>query len=269
MNHPQRDAVAEIRWMAEMGLEFVDLTLEPPGAATWIVDPKAILRELETNRMGVIGHTAYYLPVGSPFEELRKAAITELKRCLQIFSEVGADWMNIHPDRYAPMHDREFYINQNIKTLVELIDYGKPLGVGIMVENIPQGYNRVEQLKDLLDPLPELALHLDIGHCNIRTSENTTEELLVAYGKRLAHVHLHDNNGHEDQHLPLGAGKMDWKEHVAELKDSGYNGTITLEVFTQDKFFLKHSRDVLREFWDTGRVSSEIMVDKPAELAFD
>ena len=26
MNHPAQDVISEIRWMAEMGLEFVDLT---------------------------------------------------------------------------------------------------------------------------------------------------------------------------------------------------------------------------------------------------
>ena len=30
MNHPREDVLEEIRWMAEMGLEFVDLTFEPP-----------------------------------------------------------------------------------------------------------------------------------------------------------------------------------------------------------------------------------------------
>ena len=30
MNHPAQDVISEVRWMAEMGLEFVDLTLEPP-----------------------------------------------------------------------------------------------------------------------------------------------------------------------------------------------------------------------------------------------
>jgi hypothetical protein len=34
MNHPARDVLDEIEWMAAMGLEFIDLTLEPPAAAS-------------------------------------------------------------------------------------------------------------------------------------------------------------------------------------------------------------------------------------------
>jgi site-specific recombinase XerD len=38
MNHPGRPVEQEIEWMAAMGLDFVDLTLEPPLAAVWNVD---------------------------------------------------------------------------------------------------------------------------------------------------------------------------------------------------------------------------------------
>ena len=35
MNHPAHDVLDEIEWMAGMGMQFVDLTLEPPAAASW------------------------------------------------------------------------------------------------------------------------------------------------------------------------------------------------------------------------------------------
>ena len=52
MNHPARDVVAEIEWMAAMGLEFVDLTLEPPCAGSWHVDAAAIRAALERYGQG-------------------------------------------------------------------------------------------------------------------------------------------------------------------------------------------------------------------------
>ena len=65
MNHPERDVVAEIAWMGEAGLEFIDLTLEPPAAASWQVDTRAIRRAIEAQGMDVVGHTAWYLPMAS------------------------------------------------------------------------------------------------------------------------------------------------------------------------------------------------------------
>ena len=39
MNNPSRDLYSEMRWMADLGLDFIDLTLEPPAAAPWQVNP--------------------------------------------------------------------------------------------------------------------------------------------------------------------------------------------------------------------------------------
>jgi sugar phosphate isomerase/epimerase len=251
MNHPQHDVLEEIRWMAEMELGFIDLTLEPPAAATWRLDVEKIRRSLEHHRLSVVGHTAYYLPIGHPFESVRQAAVGELRRCVEVFAQVGCRWMNVHPDRHTPMHDYGFAIEQNVRSLGELIEAGKPLGVGVMVENLPSSFNTVEELGDLLGPLPELGLHLDIGHANLHVGRNVTEPILAAFGPRLRHVHLHDNKGGSaDLHLPLGAGNLDVPRYVRALKEANYDGTITLEVFSPDRRFLAYSRDVLRQLWN-------------------
>jgi sugar phosphate isomerase/epimerase len=257
MNHPGRDVIGEIAWMVAMELEFIDLTLEPPTAASWRVDPKEIRRALDDFGLEVVGHTAYYLPMASPFEGVRRAVVEELKHCLEVFAVVGAKWMNLHPDRHAPMHERAFVIERNIKTITELLPVARDCGVGLMIENLPGDFNSVLQLSGLLDPIPELGLHLDLGHANLRVARNTTDELLRAYGARLRHVHLHDNKGGDaDLHLPLGSGNLDLHHQVQLLRAAGYDGTITLEVFSEDKHYLAYSRDLLRKAWDEGAVAS-------------
>lgn len=250
MNHPGKDVLDEIEWIAAMGLGFVDLTLEPPKAASWKVDRPAIRRAVERHRLGVVGHTAFYLPLASGIEEIRQASLQELRRCVDAFAEIGARWMNVHPDRHAPMHDRRFFVERNVATLQELLPYAAQRGVGVMVENLPGDFNTAKELGELLDPLPELGLHLDIGHANLLVLHSTVEELLVAYGSRLRHVHLHDNKGGSaDLHLPLGTGTVDVRGAVKLLKRVGYDGTITLEVFTPDPHHLAYSRDLLQRIW--------------------
>jgi sugar phosphate isomerase/epimerase len=64
-------------------------------------------------------------------------------------------------------------------------------------------------------------------------------------------VHLHDNRGgHADLHLALGMGDLDVATVIHKLRGSGYDRTITLEVFSRDRHFLAYSRDRLREMWD-------------------
>ncbi len=251
MNHPARDVVAEIEWMAQAGLEFIDLTLEPPRAAAWLVDLKAIRAALHKHQLPVVGHTAYYLPIASPFESIRRAAIEELVRCLHAFAELGARWMNIHPDSNVPMHDRAYAAQRNIQSLRELTDFARACGIGLMIENLPGRFNTVAQLAPLMDALPELGFHLDIGHANLLVETNSADELIARFGPRLRHVHLHDNKGGtQDLHAPLGTGTVNLAHHLRSLKESGYDSTITLEVFTPDRHYLNYSRDVLRRLWD-------------------
>jgi sugar phosphate isomerase/epimerase len=268
MNHPGRDVLSEIEWMAEMNLDFIDLTLEPPMASVDKIDLRAVRAALDDHGLQVVGHTAYYLPLCSPFENIRRACVEELKRCIAAFASLGASWMNLHPDRIAPMHDRKFIIEKNLQSLRELFVEAQKFGIGLMIENLPGTFNTVMQLSQLMDPLPELGLHLDIGHANLMTDRNTTSDLLTAYGSRLRHVHLHDNKGGEaDLHLPLGAGTIEVAHYIHMLQALGYDGTITLEVFTPDRHFLEYSRDKLRTIWDEGMRSKSEFNGRKLESA--
>jgi sugar phosphate isomerase/epimerase len=254
MNHPAHDPLQEIEWMAGMGLGFIDLTLEPPGAASWKIDRAAVAAALRRQGMAVVGHTAYYLPIASGIEEIRRASIAELRRCVDVFADLGARWMNVHPDRHAPMHDRSFFVEKNIATLSELLPYAAERGIGLMVENLPGDFNTAQQLGELLEPLPDLGLHLDVGHANLLVIHSTVDELLRVYGGRLRHVHLHDNKGGAaDLHLPLGTGSVDVRGAIRGLQAVGYDGTITLEVFTPDRHHLAYSRDTLERAWKEER----------------
>ena len=259
MNHPGEPLHREVAWMAELELDFVDLTLEPPAVATWQVDPAEVRRMLGDHGLGVVGHTAYYLPIGSSFESLRRAAIDELKRAAETFVAIGARWMNVHPDGHAPFTDEQTIVHRNIASLRELVAFAKPLGLGIMLENVPGRFNSVSQLGPIFDAVPEASLHLDIGHCNLNVARSTAGELISRFARRLAHVHLHDNRGgHADLHLALGMGDLDVMAHVRELRAAGYDSTITLEVFSRDRNFLAYSRDRLKEMWAAAAVDETL-----------
>ena len=250
MNHPGEPLRREVEWMAELKLDFIDLTLEPPQVATWQVNPAEVRKLLSNHGLGVVGHTAYYLPIASSFESLRRAAVDELKRAVEVFAEIGAKWMNVHPDGHAPFTDEPTVVRRNIDSLQELVTFAAPLGVRIMLENVPGRFNSVAQLGPIFEAVAEAALHLDIGHCNLGVARSTAGELISHYARRLAHVHLHDNRGgNADLHLALGMGNLDVTSHVRELRAAGYDGTITLEVFARDRHFLEYSRDRLRELW--------------------
>src|ERR1700751_881594 len=79
------------------------------------------------------------------------------------------------------------------------------------------------------------------------------DEYLDRLGSKLRHVHLSENDGTADQHLPLGAAPRsttDWPQHVKKLKATGYDGTITLAVFSPQRAYLLPARDFRGRGWE-------------------
>lgn len=248
MNNPARDVIKEITRIKELGFEFLDLTLEPPVARADKVDARRIKSALESKELGVVGHTAYYLPFASAFDAVQAAAVTEAERCLEVFAQVGSPLMNIHLDCRVPGHDPTFINRRNVESLERLLPTAERLGITLMVENA-EG-DDAESLAPVLDALPTVGLHLDIGHANIGAGrKSNTASLLARYGDRLKHVHLSDNKGKSDDHLAIGAGVIDWRRELRTVKASGYDGTFTLETFYGDSSLITYSQNRVRELW--------------------
>ncbi len=65
----------------------------------------------------------------------------------------------------------------------------------------------------------------DVGHLNMLKKQGFKEEDLIKatklVGKDVKHVHLSDNFGYEDSHLPMGMGNVPTKEHLEALEKAG------------------------------------------------
>jgi sugar phosphate isomerase/epimerase len=49
--------------------------------------------------------------------------------------------------------------------------------------------------------------------------------------------------------MPLGAGRIDWPRAIRLIKGSGYDGTITLEVFANERDYVLQSAEKVRRWW--------------------
>lgn len=67
----------------------------------------------------------------------------------------------------------------------------------------------------------------DSGHENCHSKG---ADFLSTYGSKLMALHLHDNDGTEDQHRIPGEGTIDWDNVIRKIKSLSYSGAITLEV---------------------------------------
>ena len=251
MNNPMVDVASEIETFAGFGFDFIDLTLEPQAAYSGTLPIEKVKAALNETGIGIVGHTAYYLPIASPIPEVRESAICEIERDMLIVAALGASKINVHPFVWAPLHENRWIRETNIAAFQRLAARAKELGLKLMLENISGHFNSPRDLSAVFAAVPDLGFHLDVGHANLETEHNLTVELASLFANRLEHVHFSDNNGGNlDLHLPLGVGKIDWKWMVHILKRIGYDGTITLEVFAEDKEYLLFSRNKLLRLWN-------------------
>ena len=253
MNHPAAPVADELRRIAAAGYEFVDLTLEPPGG--WPLDAGAVRRALAETALAVVGHTAWYLPIASPFPELREPAREILREQFVAFASLGADVVNVHPDPMNSMYPLDEIRRRNADAVELLARDARENGVRVMVENLGRSFSRVEDLAPIFERVPDAGFHLDIGHANMLRAHgepNRAVALIEAFGDRLCHVHVHDNVGGDDLHLPVGAGTIPWPDVVAALKRARYDGTVTFEVFRVPDEYVDASRRLWLAWWDSG-----------------
>jgi sugar phosphate isomerase/epimerase len=253
MNHPARNPLEEIDWFGRHGFDFVDFTLEPPAADPDQIDPGAVRAALDRHGLGVVAHTAWFIPIGSPFSSIREASLVEFRRALRATQQIGATVMNVHYGKSPGFFSKEQAVGRHVEVLSRLCEEAAEVGVTIVLEHIPfGGSEQLENIVAIMEGVPLLCFHLDSGHAKLERGYDRWEEYLDRLGHKLLHVHLSENDGTADQHLPLGSSAhhtTNWPQHIGKLKATGYDGTITLEVFSPQKEYLLLSRDLLRRWW--------------------
>ena len=85
----------------------------------------------------------------------------------------------------------------------------------------------------------------DVGHAYMEGDNKAIKRFLRRYGDRISHLHCHDVRRRGDTHLPVGAGEVDYDLVESEL--GGFDGTVALEVFTDDETLLLDSAERIAE----------------------
>jgi sugar phosphate isomerase/epimerase len=74
---------------------------------------------------------------------------------------------------------------------------------------------RPERLAELLEGT-NLGVTFDVGHLN--TAGFPFGRFMELLEDRIAHLHIHDNSGKSDEHMPIGGGTVPWKAVLRRLR---------------------------------------------------
>ncbi|MFH1285214.1 MAG: sugar phosphate isomerase/epimerase family protein [Candidatus Micrarchaeota archaeon] len=255
MTYFAADPAKELQRIHESGFDYVELNIEwPSSTAEKLLARKSELKKLISDyKLEVVGHTPWYFHFAHPYSNIRSTYIEETKKIMNCASEFGAKICTIHPDQlfhiYDEQKDREGYVRNFLDSAKTLDEHARSLGLTLCVENFHSKAFSIEEFKRLFREIPKAKLTLDLGHTNFFIPGADGASLFLdEFSSKLAHVHAHDNNGKEDQHLSIGEGKIDWKKTLGKLKKV-YNGTITLEIHAPDRDYIKISKKKFEELW--------------------
>lgn len=180
--------------------------------------------------------TDIYLQVHAPLNDIniasinpsiRKASMKEIKRSLELGSMIGADLVTVHPGLYSPLSiycDDVLEISKS--SLKELKKSAENLGLKLAVENLPEMWlslcSEPDEIKEIIGDT-EMNFCLDIGHAYTAGKLDEFLDLPIIP----ANIHIHDNKGGEDVHLPLGEGEIEFETVLEALED--YEGNFVIE----------------------------------------
>jgi sugar phosphate isomerase/epimerase len=251
MNSPVKPLLEEIETIGEMGFNFVELTMDAPQAHYSIVDAKmdAILERLGRFDLGLVCHLPTFVSTADLTESIRRASVEEVMFSLEVAADLQPLKVVLHPSYIrglGPMV-RETAEDYALRSLEAIVEKAHSLGLCLCLENMfPEARWLVdpEEFVEILARFPTVNLTLDTGHANMQDPEGTRcLRFIRMFPGRIGHIHGSDNFGREDSHLPVGTGSVNFAAITKALRDIEYNDTVTLEVFSRDRDYVKISRD--------------------------
>jgi sugar phosphate isomerase/epimerase len=129
--------------------------------------------------------------------------------------------------------DTQLWLAQSVKTWAPLVKEAERAGVILAVENIFE--ERPDTLKELVEAVssPNLRVCLDAGHINLYSAVGM-QEWFTSLGPYIAELHIHDNFGVRDDHLPVGDGEIDFPLFFRFVRELASEPIYTIEPHGED-----------------------------------
>src|SRR5712692_5882441 len=164
----------------------------------------------------------------------RVEAMDELKRVIDVADDLPYARLILHmggPRETADPRKRDAAFS----SLEHLILHARHAGLTICVENTTSEMGDPSSLRSFVDEtrLSGLRFNFDIGHAHLTEfpEDERLEKSFSPLRDLVSSVHLHDNHGERDEHLPPYNGTIDWPAAIKLLTTApGANLPLVLEL---------------------------------------
>jgi sugar phosphate isomerase/epimerase len=182
--------------------------------------------------------------IASLCERMREAATMEVIASMEHAIALNAKTVTFHPgydSMVIPGHESKSVekAKRSMRTIDRLMN---EFGITACAENMPSFKFMIgrtaKEMHELVDGT-DMKICFDIGHAN---TMNQIDEMIDLLGDRIKNIHIHDNNGDNDDHMTIGDGSIDFGKVLKRL--SKYKGKYIIESRSLDSAVT--SRDRLR-----------------------
>ena len=177
-----------------------------------------------------------------PNAAVRRAAIDETKRGLDVLAEMGGNlmtlWMGQDGFDYSFQMDYERAWGDTIDAMIEVADHNPAIDIALEYKpNEPRAFALMPDAATTLLAIKEIGrdntgVTLDFAHVLYADEMPAFAAALIARHSRILGVHLNDGYGKWDNGLMVGAvHPIQTIELLVELERSGYKGAIYFDTF--------------------------------------
>lgn len=172
---------------------------------------------------------------GALDDQIRKSSLDRIRQVFDLTPHFQPLKIVCHPsfdDRYYVDCD-DLWLENSANFWRQLIPLAKDAATIIALENVYEKEPHI--LSRLFEMLAsdQICFCFDTGHFNV-FSYAPLKAWMEEMGRYIGHLHLHDNFGKFDEHLPVGAATFPFERFFMALKDMKARPTITLEAHAQE-----------------------------------
>lgn len=191
-----------------------------------------IVQTLAKARIRPSLHAPFFdLNPGALDPQIRQVTLQRLGRALSVAGRLNASLMVIHPgiDKWRYPNLEQVWFDLAKESFLTLTEQASTCRCRLAIENIyEESSDLLVQLVNEIDS--EWFGHcFDAGHWHL-FGKQPMSAWLDSLGAKLIHLHLHDNHGWSDEHLPVGDGTIDFVPLTRWLKSTSATPSITLEA---------------------------------------
>jgi sugar phosphate isomerase/epimerase len=187
--------------------------------------------------LSVTLHAPFFdLRPGALDRRVREVTVERLRQVFDLvpcFSPRSVVCHAAFDEKYYVSHEEQ-WLKNSIDTWSGFTEAAAEAGTQVALENVYESSPKyLALLLDAFRGSPNIFFCFDTGHFNA-FSRSSLEEWMEALASRIGQIHLHDNNGSADEHLPVGEGTFPFQRFFESLKKKGARPIVTLEPHTQE-----------------------------------